>query len=214
MTGRRGWNDPLERALVANHIDRPTLDAMLGAIREGYPDYRRYLRAKARVLGLPILAWYDRAAPIGTPRPWPFDEAAAFIVERFGAYEPKLGAFAARAISGDWIDAGPRTGKVGGGACFPFRYGVSRILLNYVPSDTWLGALAHEIGHAYHHAVQHEFGRTMLQRSSPPPIALLETASTSCESLIQRAAVAEASAAADVATLDGVLVAVGNHVFG
>lgn len=213
LTGRRGWADPLESALAANHIDRPILDAMLTAIREAYPDYRRYLRAKARVLGLPVLAWSDRAAPIGTTRPWLFGEAAAFIVERFSAYEPKLGAFATQALSGDWIDAEPRAGKVGGGACFPFRHGVSRILLNYVPSGTWLGALAHELGHAYHHAVQHEAGRTLLQRSSPPPIALLETASTFCESLIQRAAVAEARATEEVAALDGVLMAVGNHVF-
>jgi oligoendopeptidase F len=52
LARRRGWESPLAEALFVNGIDRPVLEAMLGAAREHFPVFRRYLRAKARALGL------------------------------------------------------------------------------------------------------------------------------------------------------------------
>ena len=44
-----------------------------------FPDFRRYLRAKARLLGQERLPWWDLFAPVvgEEGRVWPFDEAAA-----------------------------------------------------------------------------------------------------------------------------------------
>ncbi len=84
VTQRRCWESPLDASLFANSIDRQTLDAMLAATRAAFPDFQRYLRAKARALGLTQLAWYDLSAPIGTSsRVWEFNEAASFIIEQF-----------------------------------------------------------------------------------------------------------------------------------
>src|SRR5205814_9734828 len=44
---RRGWEDSVAPALFANAVDRTTLDAMQSACIEAFPDFRRYLRAKA-----------------------------------------------------------------------------------------------------------------------------------------------------------------------
>ena len=68
---RRGWESPLDQALFANAIDRPVLDARMQAINEALPDFRHYLRAKERLLGLPVLAGYDLFAPVGEVTPWP-----------------------------------------------------------------------------------------------------------------------------------------------
>ena len=133
LAQRRGWDDPLDEALYASAIDRATLDAMYEAIREAIPDYRRYLRAKARALGLPVLAGYDLRAPVGDPAPWPFDAARAFIVDTFSAQHPKLGALAERAFAEHWIDAGPREGKDGGAFSMPVGGDQSRIFANYLP---------------------------------------------------------------------------------
>src|SRR5262249_16812735 len=54
LARRRGWDSPLDVALFENNIDRPTFDALMGAARESFPDFRRYLRAKARALGLAL----------------------------------------------------------------------------------------------------------------------------------------------------------------
>src|SRR5688572_225138 len=57
---RRGWKDPLEPMLFVNNIDQKTLDAMHEACRESFPDWRRYLKAKAKLLGIEgSLPWYD-----------------------------------------------------------------------------------------------------------------------------------------------------------
>ena len=215
LTARRRWADPLDAALFQNRIDQQVLDALLEAVRAAVPDYRRYLRAKARALGLPVLAWYDLLAPVGAAtRPWPFAEAADFVAERFADYSPTLGALARRAVVERWIDAEPRPGKEGGGFCADVGGGRSRILLNYAPSYFWLSALAHELGHAYHNAIQHEAGRTWLQRQLMRPMTLAETASTFCETLVHRAAMAQANGAEALAILGGVLLSVDANVFG
>ena len=153
LSSRRGWDDPLDQALFANAIDRPTLDALMLAIEEALPDFRRYLRAKARLLGLPVLAAYDIFAPVGEPAPWSFDTSRAFIVDRFAVYSPRLGALAERAFAERWIDAGPRPGKDGGAFSMPVGGDESRVFLNFLPVYDWMSALAHELGHSYHCAI-------------------------------------------------------------
>ena len=221
LAQRRGWDDPLDQALFANAIDRPTLEAMLQAIREGVSDYRRYLKAKARLLGLPILAGYDISAPVGEPAPWPFDAARDFILDQFSVFSPRLGAVASRAFAERWIDAESRPGKDGGAFSMPVGGDASRILLNYLPVYDWMSALAHELGHAYHAAVVPQAGRTALQ--APPdevpcplsyPMTLAETASTFCEALVQRAARTNLTPAQEAGLLDGWLHALSLSVFG
>ena len=48
----RGYESPLERTLKESHMERATLDAMFTAIEEYLPQFRRYLKAKAKALGL------------------------------------------------------------------------------------------------------------------------------------------------------------------
>jgi len=59
----REWSTPLDAALFDNGIDHTILDAMMEAAHESFPDFRRYLRAKAKMLGLERLAWYDLRQP-------------------------------------------------------------------------------------------------------------------------------------------------------
>ena len=47
----RGYESPLAEALQAARLDRETLDTMMGVMEKSFPDFRRYLRAKARLLG-------------------------------------------------------------------------------------------------------------------------------------------------------------------
>lgn len=220
LAERRGWGDPLDEALFASAIDRATLEAMQGAIREAIPDYRRYLRAKARLLGLPQLAGYDMRVPVGEAQPWPFATAQTFIIETFTEEHPKLGALATRAFAEQWIDAGPREGKDGGAFSMPVGDEQSRIFANYLPVYDWMSGLAHELGHSYHVVAIAERGRTTLQApaemSGVPisfPMTLAETASTICEVLVQRAARRNATAQEEVALLDGWLQSLTINVF-
>ena len=199
LTRRRGWGTPLDAALFGNNIDRHTLEAMMEAARESFPDFRRYLKAKARMLGLPALAWYDLFSPVlrgGIE--WTFDEATRFIIEQFGTYSPKLRDLAVRAFEERWIDAEPRPGKQDGGFCMWLQHDESRILVNYTPAFGGVSTLSHELGHAYHEL--NLASRTMLQKDTP--MGLAETASIFCQTIVRNAALGKAGAREQLAILE------------
>ena len=202
LARRRGWESPLDASLFDSHIDRATLDAMMAAAREAFPDFRRYLQVKARLLGLERLAWHDLFAPVGaSSRAWEWDDATAFVVGRFNGYAPRMGALAARAFAERWIDAEPRPGKRDGAFCMPLRGEESRILANFKPAFAGMSTLAHELGHAYHNL--NLAGRTPIQRQTP--MTLAETASIFCETIIRDAVLAESDPQEQLAILEASL---------
>jgi len=200
LADRRGWETPLDEALFSCHMDRQTLDAMLEAAYDALPDFRRYLKVKARALGVPILAWYDLSAPVGrSTRSWSFEDGASFIVEQFASYSPRLSGLADRAFRDHWIDAEPRVGKRGGAFCMELREDESRILANFTPCFDSVSTLAHELGHAYHNLCLAE--RTHLQQDTP--MTLAETASIFCETIIFHAGLRQVDAEEQLALLEG-----------
>jgi oligoendopeptidase F len=76
--------------------------------------------------------------------------------------------------------------------------GVSRILMNYDGSFYDISTLAHELGHAYHNTNLAE--RTPLQRQTP--MALAETASIFCETIMVEASLAGTDGDERLALLD------------
>lgn len=203
MAERRRWASPLDASCFNNHIDRATLEAMLSAARASFPDFRRYLRAKARYLsGDEALPWYDLFAPVGsTSRPWQWSEAEAFVAQQFGGYSAQMRSFAERAFRERWVDAEPRPGKRDGAFCMSVRGDESRILQNYKPAFGGVSTLAHELGHAYHNVCL--AGRTPLQRGTP--MTLAETASIFCETIIREAALTEGDREEQLAILEASL---------
>ena len=199
LARRRGWDSPLDASLFDANIDRATLEAMLVAAREFFPDFRRYMHAKARALGLERLAWYDILAPVGEAhKVWDFEDAKNFIVEKFGAFSPKLSEFAARAFRENWIDAEPHVGKIDGAYCTPLRKDESRVFANFKPSFDGVSTLAHELGHGYHNL--NLANRTELQKNTP--MTLAETASIFCETIIVHAALATADKQEQITILE------------
>ncbi len=66
MAKAKGYASVLDMTLEQNRMDRETLEAMIGAIKEYLPHFRRYLKAKAKYLGHENgLPFYDLFAPVG-----------------------------------------------------------------------------------------------------------------------------------------------------
>ena len=150
----RGYEDPLAMTLEQSRMKRATLDAMLEAMRESMPAFRKYLRHKAKLLGYENgLPWYEILAPMGKAGSESFtvEEAHKYLVEHFSTFAPDLAEMVDRAFKEEWIDFYPRSGKAGGAFCsnLPF-VGQSRILTNFSGSFGSVVTLAHELGHAYH----------------------------------------------------------------
>lgn len=188
LSGRRGWQTPLDESLFGAAIDRDTLNAMLGAAKDSFPAFRKYLNAKAKVLGINKCSFYDIFAPMGESKSdWTWEQAQQFIVEKFSTYSARMGEFATRAFKNNWHDVGPRPGKIGGAFCMGFVEDESRILLNFSSDFESVSTIAHELGHAYHNYCLGK--RTELQKYIP--MTLAETASIFCETIVGRAAIAE-----------------------
>ncbi len=181
LNRRRGWRDDLDPALRVNSLDRRTLDAMTTAVVASLPDFHRYFRAKARVLGHDGgLPWWDLFAPVGAATEVDWDAATTLVRDAFAAFSTDLVGLADRAFGERWIDAEVRDGKRGGAYCAGVESDVSRIMMNFDGSADSVSTLAHELGHAFHNVALAT--RTPLQQRTP--MALAETASIFCETLL------------------------------
>ncbi|QQS25257.1 MAG: M3 family oligoendopeptidase [Actinomycetota bacterium] len=197
---RRGWASPLDAALFANSVSRPTFDAMRTAIEESLPDFRRWMRTKARLHGHDGgLPWWDLVAPLPLSAAGiTWEDGMGVVRDAFATFSPALAGLVDRALDEGWIDAEPRDGKTGGAFCMPFVDDRSLVLLNWAGSADSAQTAAHELGHAYHNTqLAH---RTALQRRLP--MALAETASIFCETLVVEAGLARLSGPERLAQLD------------
>jgi pepF/M3 family oligoendopeptidase len=187
---KRGRKDAIHSSLEAARMDRKTLEAMLSAMKDSFPMFRKYFRAKAKKLGKEQLAWWDIFAPMGkTDKVYSFEEARDFILENFGKFSPDLATFAKRAFDSNWIDAEQREGKRGGAFCMEVQgLKESRILSNFDGSLDQVSTLAHELGHAFHNECAYQANKTILQQNTP--MTLAETASTMCETIVTEAVLA------------------------
>jgi pepF/M3 family oligoendopeptidase len=185
---KRGREDNLHASIDSARMDRATLEAMLGAMKDSFPMFRRYFKHKAKLIGKEQLAWWDLFAPLGkTDKVYSWDEAREFIVSNFNKFSPDLGAFAQRAFDSGWIDGEQREGKRGGAFCMGVEaVKESRILSNFDGSFDQVSTLAHELGHAFHNECAYSTNKTPLQQQTP--MTLAETASIMCETIATEAA--------------------------
>lgn len=187
----RGYDSPLEMTLKNSRMDRETLEAMLGAMKDSLPRFREYFKKKGELLGHSKgLPFYELFAPMGKAEmSFTYDEARKFIVDNFRNFSDELADFADRAFENHWIDAEPREGKRGGAFCANLHViGESRVLSNFTGSFSNVTTLAHELGHAFHgHCLKNE---SYINSDYPMPLA--ETASIFCETIVVNAVLKEA----------------------
>ena len=218
----RGWDSILWEPLHVNRLRRETLEAMWSAVAAKSSGLLPYLEAKAAYLGLDRMRWADLLAPVGQTganrtagaagtagghspaegqRQFSYPAAADYILRQFGAFSGELEQFARRAFSGRWIEVEDRSGKAAGGFCTDLPLsGETRIFMTFGGTFGGVSTLAHELGHAYH---------AWLLRDRPYfatiyPMALAETASTFCETLIMDAALDAAGPAEELALLGNI----------
>jgi len=191
LTEKRGFTSPLDHALKVSRMEEKTLNAMISAMKEYLPHFRKYLRRKAELLGHNDgLPFYDLGAPIGkSSSEFTVPMAQDYILKNFGTFSSHLKALANKAFTENWVDYRPYKGKVGGAFCaniHPIKE--SRILTNFTGTFGDVITLAHELGHAYHG--DNIFNESALNSSYTMPVA--ETASTFCETIVLKAALQDA----------------------
>ncbi len=188
----RGFDSPLTESVHNSRLDLATLDAMIGAMQDKLPVFRKYLKRKAKLLGHKNgLPFYDLFAPINeSDMTYSYDEAKQFVLENFASFSEELKNSAQKAFDDNWVDVEPRKGKRGGAFCAPIiGRQQSRVMLNFTGSFDGVTTMAHELGHAYHN--WQLFDEHMLLAAYPMPLA--ETASIFCETIVTNAAIKNAN---------------------
>ena len=187
----RSYDHWLASRNLANEVSDESVEALLSAVRRRFDIPQRWYRLKARLLGLPRLADYDRLAAVTEAEepPIAWADAREIVLDSYRSFSPELADLAGRFFAERWIDAPPRPGKRGGAFC---AYTVPSVhpyvMLNYTARRNDVLTLAHELGHGVHAALAARQG--IFHQSTP--LTLAETASVFGEAVTFGRLLAEA----------------------
>lgn len=183
LSKARGYASVLDMTLADSRMDRETLDALWTAVQDYLPHFRRYLRAKARLLGYADgLPFYDLFAPVGkSTRVYTIEETKEILMRELGKFSPDMADFIRHAFDARWIDLYPRDGKTGGAFCSSVHFADrSLVMTNFQGSFSDVSTLAHELGHGWHNRCMAGLPYMMIEA----PMPLAETASIFNETML------------------------------
>ncbi|NLM17289.1 MAG: M3 family oligoendopeptidase [Candidatus Riflebacteria bacterium] len=183
LAERRGYGHFLDVALEQSAISQECLKAMMQAVDEAKEIKLLAGKAKAKVLGLEKLCWYDCEAALQIPgvEKYSWEQALKIIEKAFDKHYPALGTFFRKVIEKQWVDSVAKEGKRPGAFCSSSLYnGESRVFMSYTGSISDISTLAHEVGHAFHSSIIKK-NRALC---SEYPMTLAETASNFAEIIL------------------------------
>ena len=184
VTARRKYDSEMHASLIANDISQEVISNLLKAIDEHSYLYRRYLKLKAKMLGLPKLANYDITAPLldAPDIKYDFKKAEEIVTEAYTNFDDDYAHAVRDMFKRNHIDASPRFGKRNGAFCASWYKGKSAFMLQTF--NNALGGiytLAHELGHATH---DYYFIPAQTILNARTPMVVAETASIFGELLV------------------------------
>lgn len=184
ISKRRKYSSPMESSIISNDTEQATIDNLLCNIEEGSKQYRRYLKLKAELMGLPVLGNHDIIAPLpdSSELKFSFKEAQNLITRAYARFDEQYASAVKEMFEKQHIDAAPRFGKRNGAFCASHYNGKSAyILQSFNGTLTDVFTLAHELGHATHDWYMSR-NQTLMNTSVPSMVA--ETASIFGELLL------------------------------
>ena len=197
----RGFADVADSRHLANRVEREVVDALSKAVTDAYPaTSHRYYAMKAKWLGLDVLEYWDRNAPLpdSSRRDIGWDEARTTVLSAYSGFSPEMASIAGRFFDHGWIDAALRPGKSPGAFAHPTVPSVHPyVLINYMGKPRDVMTLAHELGHGVHQVLAGKQGALM----AATPLTLAETASVFGEMLTFRSLLRQARTKAERKTL-------------
>ncbi len=184
VSKRRKYSSPIESSIIANDTKQSIVDNLLGVVEDGVKTYQRYLKLKAKLMGLPVLGNHDIVAPLpGMPElKFSFNQAQKLITKAYSRFDNQYVDAIKEMFAKNRIDAQPRFGKRNGAFCASYYNGKSAFILesfNGTLSDVF--TLAHELGHATHDWYASR-SQTLMNTAMPSIVA--ETASIFGELLL------------------------------
>jgi oligoendopeptidase F len=179
----RGFGSDLESALHGDDIPPSVYSSLMEGVRERLDLLHRYVKFRARVLGLSPVRMYDLYVPLVPEhsKDISYDEAREMILEGLKPMGPGYISALKHGFSGGWIDVYENRGKRGGAYSWGAYPVHPYVLLNYNNRIRDVFTVAHEMGHALH--------KYFTDRNQPyvyagHSIFIAEVASTTNEALL------------------------------
>ena len=149
----RKYPTSMTQSLIDNDVEQEAIDALMRTMEESVSAYRRYLRLKARLMGLNKLGNWDIVAPLpGAPeKKYTWEESRKEVVAAYRSFDPEWAGWVDEMYEHRHIDAEVRNGKRSGAFCASWLAGKSAWVLqsfNGQMGDVY--TQAHELGHAVH----------------------------------------------------------------
>lgn len=182
----RHYPTSVAASVDADHVPPSVYTTLVAQTNKNLPTLHRYLKLRARMLGVTDLAYHDLYPPlVADNRTWTVDEAKALTLE---ATRPLGAAYTAQlqaGFNGRWMDVYPGPGKRDGAYMDGAAYAVHPfLLLNYNGDYESVTTLAHEWGHAMHSVMS---SKAQPYATSDYSTFIAEIASTCNEALLMQA---------------------------
>ncbi|MFH0733405.1 MAG: oligoendopeptidase F [bacterium] len=181
-TQARNYKSCLEAKLETNNIPVAVYENLINTAKQNTAPLQRYLKLRAKVLGLKEYHNYDGSIPlIEFNKTYPYEEAKELVLQSVAPLGKEYQDRVRKALKSGWIDvfenAGKRTGAYSGDAysVHPF------MMLNYNETMNYVFTLAHEIGHTIHTMLANE---TQPYATAGYTLFVAEVASTFNERLL------------------------------
>lgn len=180
----RGYPSITEPTYLDDELSTEVVENLMSTTEQHYGLCQRYMKLKARAMGLTDFASHDVLAPIGqVEKKVPFTQGRQLVLDSFRAFEPRFAGIAQEFFDKRWIDALPRQGKRDGAFCsggLPSMH--PYVLLNYNDRLEDVSTLAHELGHGIHFYLSRR--NPLLNFWATTPMA--ETASVFAELILMK----------------------------
>ncbi|HKU85113.1 MAG TPA: M3 family oligoendopeptidase [Casimicrobiaceae bacterium] len=187
----RNFGSSLEASLFEDNIPVAVYSQLVADARRNLPTLHRYLRLRARLLGLADLRYEDLYTPIVPTyvRSFTPDDAATLVVRAVAPLGREYASVLEAGLAARWTDWYPAPGKRSG-AYSTMVYGLHPFQLqNFTGKYAEVSTLAHESGHSMHSYLA---ARAQPHATWRYPTFIAEVASTLNENLLVQVMLAQA----------------------
>jgi oligoendopeptidase F len=197
----RRYRSTFERALFVDDLTPDVYHAAVRSCREHQSLFRRYFRAKAKILGLSRLGEHDIFAKLSAKVPEiPYEQAVKMVLESLAPLGEEYVSIARRGLLQErWGHVFPSPGKYSNAFSSGSYLTRPFFLLNYTPTMPEVGTLAHELGHSMHSLFTN---RAQISRYAGCAMTVAETASNLNQVLLRAYVLKTADREMSLAVLD------------
>jgi len=173
----RSYSRPDEAQHISGDIDSDVVDSMISAVSSNFKLCHRYYTLKAKLLGLPRLAYHERNVRYGNiSRKYTFSEAMQVVRTSMRKLDRECVAILDQFYTHGQYDVFPRKNKSGGAFCAHYLKGSPvYILLNFSGNYDEILTIAHETGHGINDELMRKSQNALNFHS---PLSIAEVAST------------------------------------